>query len=450
MGRIHNDSGALPEGFKELDRLLQGDFDRMGAPKLLVPLVLGDELNQRRTSLDAALSRLRACSVSPQKAEELEALARSAALGAAEEKAVAERLQAHLQEKDEPEERPTKALAAPATCSPHKRHVEATLQALCPQWPETPAQGHIRLLTKSTYEGFCEQLLAGATVDKLLIDRDLAFVKALIANGVDRPLQVGSPQAWQALEAQCPGYEAQIIKTRDALAQGRTPDPLLIVGDPGVGKTHFSMTLADCIGVPQHRVDGASGINGTALAGVARNWANTEVGAVAKLLAQSPAANPLLLVDEVDKGRRRGGADFCPLAEASLQLLEPLTSGRFKDNSVGLELNASRVLWVFTANSLKTIPPAFLSRVDVFEPAAPTIDGLIRRAWSMADALTAEFGLARMPRSVVLDHADTNPRLLARLLRQACLSARAAGRDEVVQADIDAQYGRAQLTTRLH
>ena len=116
--------------------------------------------------------------------------------------------------------------------------------------------------------------------------------------------------------------------------------------------------------------------------GAARNWANTSLGLVFELVCLGERADPLILLDELDKARRSHNND--PVAPLH-SLLEPLTAKKVTDISAGIEFDASHILWVATANDLDRIPESILSRFQVFNIAMPTAE----QAMALAQAVGA-------------------------------------------------------------
>ncbi len=153
------------------------------------------------------------------------------------------------------------------------------------------------------------------------------------------------------------------------------PAPVLLVGSPGVGKTFFLTTLARVLDVPLVKLDMSSTSTGASLSGLGVYWSNSSPGAVFKALAfgqpGSPAvANPILMLDELDKGGGDPRFDtFGPLHA----LLEEESATQFEDESLpGVFFNAAHIRWVATANSTTSIPAPILSRMHVIEIAEPT------------------------------------------------------------------------------
>lgn len=143
-----------------------------------------------------------------------------------------------------------------------------------------------------------------------------------------------------------------------------TIPPLLVHGEPGIGKTTFSMLLADRLGVPFDMVSAGSLQAGFDLTGSSSHWSNASAGRVARLLADSHSASPVFLVDEVDK---IGGDERWSPVNTMLDLLEPRTARRFRDEALQLQFDASRMIVLMTANDLRSIPAPLLSRSQVVE-----------------------------------------------------------------------------------
>jgi ATP-dependent Lon protease len=137
---------------------------------------------------------------------------------------------------------------------------------------------------------------------------------------------------------------------------------LLVHGEPGIGKTTFSMAIADRLGMSFDMVSAGSLQGSFDLAGTSSHWSNASAGRVARLLAESHSASPVLLIDEVDKV---GGEERYSPVNTLLDLLEPRTASRFRDEALQLQFDASRMIVIMTANDLRSIPAPLLSRAQV-------------------------------------------------------------------------------------
>ncbi len=172
-----------------------------------------------------------------------------------------------------------------------------------------------------------------------------------------------------SLRDEFPNFETAIDVLEAALALSiddheYTIPPLLVHGEPGIGKTTFSMAIADHFGVAFDMVSAGSLQAGFDLTGSSSHWSNASAGRVVRLLADSLSASPVLLIDEVDK---IGGDERWSPVNTMLDLLEPRTARRFRDEALQLQFDASRMIVLMTANDLSSVPAPLLSRSQVVE-----------------------------------------------------------------------------------
>lgn len=149
-----------------------------------------------------------------------------------------------------------------------------------------------------------------------------------------------------------------------AAGEGLSFTRLLLVGPAGTGKTTFSLELAKALSLPVEVVCMNNLQTAAALAGTERHWANSEPGAVFRLLAGSPFINPVMVLDEIDKVQSHSGHD--PLS-ALYTLLERRTAQRFSDTALpDIHFDASHMNWIATANSMDMLSTPLKSRFTVF------------------------------------------------------------------------------------
>jgi len=214
---------------------------------------------------------------------------------------------------------------------------------------------------------------------------------------------------------------------------------LLLHGGAGVGKTDFSLTLAKLLGVPVEVLSFSSAQAAAYLAGSEEYWSNTKPGIVWQLLIQGNHANPIFVLDEIDKTSDRWGD---PLG-ALYPLLEHRSAAIFCDKSIPwLPIDASRCNWIATANYPEQLHPAIRSRFTEIEVTTPTEDALLNLLQKLYRSLLAEFSLAdRFAEKLSTEQAGLllggSIRDAKRLLRSAVAQALRDGKSEV---------GRRQLT----
>ncbi len=144
--------------------------------------------------------------------------------------------------------------------------------------------------------------------------------------------------------------------------------PIVLLGEPGLGKTLFVSEVAKLMALPFFEISLSTVSALFALTGSNIQWAEGSVGFVASSLSNSKFANPIILIDEIDK--TGGGDKYNPL-NAFYSLLEPHSAKHFKDEALEFEIDASRVIWIATANDKRMIPDPILSRMRVFDIHRP-------------------------------------------------------------------------------
>jgi ATP-dependent Lon protease len=176
---------------------------------------------------------------------------------------------------------------------------------------------------------------------------------------------------------------------------------------------------------------------GFVITGSSSSWKGAKCGWVAERLVRGRFANPVVLLDEVEKAT--GSTQSDPLA-ALYQLLEPETSRAFHDEFIDIDLDASQVFWVLTANSLDGIPPALLSRMAVYEVPPPTVEQAAGIAQRVYGGLLRELKLQNMESELsagVLDKlSEVSPREMRKALLDGLGYAVAAGRAGLVPEDV--------------
>lgn len=211
--------------------------------------------------------------------------------------------------------------------------------------------------------------------------------------------------------------------------------PMLLCGEPGVGKTHFVTALAQALATSIYIQRMDCDLTSSFLMGSDKKWSNSDCGILFRQVVMGQHANPIIVLDELDKTARHVSYGS-PLASL-YSVLEPLSAKSVRDISLDFEFDVSQVTFIATCNDATLLDQPLRSRFREFHIMPPNAQECLVLAQEVMRSTLDAVGVKGFSKDVAMHRhlAHLPARQIFQLTQDALGKAVAAGRSAFARND---------------
>lgn len=216
------------------------------------------------------------------------------------------------------------------------------------------------------------------------------FIKSMLSNNsyLKPNLMIKDEQFFTTLINEFPNFEEVVhyYKSQFRLKNlsGKTRiNPILLLGEPGIGKTYFAQKLAQYLNTGYTFIDMASVTANWILTGNNSSWKSAKQGKVLESMINSNTINPVFLMDEIEKAKT---GEHDPTLSL-YQLLEEVNAKSFTDEFIDFSFDASGIIYIACANTLGNLSEPLQNRFKIFnidKPNSDQLDNIIKNIYTQA------------------------------------------------------------------